>query len=75
MLLSVAFFSMNAISTCGELLLSKSNRIIYGKVPFPTKNLQKYKPLFVDFIVKYQRYISIADLIRENLLFQKHPEI
>lgn len=75
MLLSVAFFSMDTISTCGELLLSKSNRIIYGKVPFPTKNPQKYKPLFVDFIVKYQRYISIADLIRENWLFQKHPEI
>lgn len=74
-MLWVAFFSMNAISTRGELFLLKSNQIIPGKVPFLTKNLQKYKTLFIDLLVKYQRYSSIVDLIRENSLFQMYPYI
>ena len=74
-MLWVAFFSMNAISTRGELFLLKSNQIIPGKLPFLTKNLQKYKTLFIDLLVKYQRYSSIVDLIRENSLFQMYPYI
>ena len=69
-MLWVAFFSMNAISTRGEQFLLKSNKMISGKVPFLTKNLQKYKTLFIDLLVKYQRYSSTADLIRENYFFR-----
>lgn len=68
-------FSLNAMSACGVLLLSKSNRIIHERLPFSYKNPQKYKPLFVALLVKYQRYISFATLFRDEGLFQNHPDV
>lgn len=70
-MLWVAFLNMNAISTRGELFLLKSNKIISGKVPFLTKNLQKYIALFIDLLVNTKGTAALLTSSERTYFFRR----
>lgn len=62
---------MNAISTRVELFLLKSNKIISGKVPFLTKNLQKLKHFFIDLLVNTKGTAALLTSLERTYFFRR----